>query len=178
MSVVASELGVSEMFSNQVRAHIQADSKVLMVVDGDQASVRKIYSKDPDELSSKEKIQVVKDLKDLNISIIGSNEDLDGWMRWCKSRVIVIDQVCPEKILLELVNPTHALLANATATNAEFKSAVKSAVKVTKGDSASDAQYHILRFKLGEVKPETPIGTFVKALSDQLKDKLAQFDPA
>lgn len=177
VNVVAAELGVSEMFSNQVRAHILASSKVLMVVDGDQADVEKIFVQEPDDLSSKQKQVLLKELKNLNITVIGSNTDLDGWMRWCKSRVVLLDQVCPEQMLLELLNPTHPLLTDPSAKNADFKSKVKSAVNVGKGDSTADAQYHIFKYKLGEIQSGTALDTSIQALSDKLKAKLAQFDP-
>lgn len=177
VNVVAAELGVSEMFSNQVRAHIQASSKVLMVVDGDQADVEKIYIQEPDDLSSKQKQVLLKELKDLNITVIGSDADLDGWMRWCKSRVVLLDQVCPEQVLLELLNTTHPLLTDPNAKNADFKSAVKSAVNVGKGDSTADAQYHILKYQLHNIQSGTALDLSIQALSDKLKAKLAQFDP-
>ncbi len=177
VNVVAAELGVSEMFSNQVRAHIQASAKVLMVVDGDQSDVEKIYIQEPDDLSPKQKQVLLKELRNLNIAVIGSNVDLDGWMRWCKSRVVLLDQVCPEQVLLELLNPTHTLLTDPNAKNADFKSAVKSIVNVGKGDSTADAQYHILKHLLGNIQPGTALDTSIQALSDKLKVKLAQFDP-
>lgn len=178
VNVVAADLGVSEMFSNQVRAHIQTNSKVLMVVDGDQAEVEKIFTQDPDDLSQKQKQALLDELKKMNISVIGSEADLDGWMRWCKNRVVLLDQVCPEKILLELLNPNHLLLTNPDSTNAKFKSAAKSALNVGKGDSLAEAQYHVLKQKLREVESGSACDTSIQTLSDKLKNKLAQFDPS
>ena len=179
VNVVAAELGVSEMFSNQVRAHIQADSKVLMVVDGDQTDVEKIFDQEPDDLSSKQKHDVLEKLKALNVSVIGSMADLDGWMRWCKNRVVLLDQVCPEQILLELLRPEHQLLTKQNATNAEFKAAAKAAVSSSScmGDGKAEAQYYTLKLKLAEIQPGTVIDASIQALSDKLKAKLAQFDP-
>jgi predicted ATPase len=177
VNVIPAELGVSEMFSNQVRAHIQAGSNVLMVVDGDQADVEKLFDQEPDALSSIQKNEVLEKLKDLKVSVIGSTADLDGWMRWCKSRVVLLDQVCPEQILLELLNSTHPLLSDPNATNAGFKTAAKSAVYASMGEGTADAQYHVLKYKLGDVQAGTALDTSMQALSDKLKAKLAQFDP-
>ena len=177
VNVVAAELGVSEMFSNQVRAHIQVDSKVLMVVDGDQTDVEKIFDQEPDDLSSKQKHEVLEKLKALNVSVIGSTADLDGWMRWCKSRVVLLDQVCPEQILLELLRPEHHLLTKANATNAEFKAAAKAAVSSCMGEGKAEAQYYTLKLKLAEIKSGTVLDASIQALSDKLKAKLAQFEP-
>lgn len=177
VNVVPAELGASEMFSNQVRAHIQADSKVLMVVDGDQKDVEKLFDQEPDDLSSKEKQAVLQKLKDLKVSVIGSKADLDGWMRWCKSRVVLLDQVCPEQILLEILSPGHALLTDPNATNATFKAAAKSAVHASNGEATAEAQYYVLQYKLGDIQSGTALDTSIQALSDKLKAKLAQFDP-
>lgn len=177
VSVVPAELGVSEMFSNQVRAHIQASSKVLMVVDGDQADVKAIFDQEPDDLSPKQRREVLEKLKDLDVSIIGSTADLDGWMRWCRSRVVLLDQICPEQILLGLLNPEHSLLTDPNATNASFKAAAKSAVHTSNGESTAEAQYHTLKHKLGCIQSGTALDTSIQALSDKLRAKLAQFDP-
>ena len=177
VNVVPAELGVSEMFSNQVRAHLQAGSKVLMVVDGDQTDVEKLFDQEPDDLSSKQKHAILEQLKDFNVSVIGSIADLDGWMRWCKSRVVLLDYVCPEQILLELLNPTHPLLTDPNATNASFKTAAKSAVHACNGEATAEAHYHTLKHRLGSIQSGTALDTSIQTLSDKLKFKLAQFDP-
>lgn len=178
MNVVAAELGVSEMFSNQVRAHIQAGSKVLMVVDGDQTDVENIFNQEPDELSAKQKKEILEKLKNLNISIIGSTADLDGWMCWCKSRVVLLDQVCPEQILLMLLNPGHQLLTKQNATNAEFKAAAKSAVNKCTNEGTAEAQLYSLKIKLSEIESGSELDISIQVLSDKIKAKLSQFDPA
>lgn len=174
--VVPAELGVSEMLSNQVRAHIQANAKVVMVLDGDQKAVEAIFNQNPDDLSAKQKQQVVKNLKAQNVSIVGSKEDLEGWMCWCKKYVVLLDQVCPEQILLEIMSPTNELLTDPAATNAQFKSAVKSALNISKNDSTAAAQYHILKLKLGEVEEGSLIYKSISVLATKLELKLSQFD--
>ena len=89
----------------------------------------------------------------------------------------MLDQVCPEQILLELLNSTHPLLSDPNATNAGFKTAAKSAVYASMGEGTADAQYHVLKYKLGDVQAGTALDTSMQALSDKLKAKLAQFDP-
>lgn len=174
--VVPAELGVSEMLSNQVRAHIQANAKVVMVLDGDQKAIEAIFNQNPDDLSVKQKQQVIAKLKAENVSIVGSKEDLEGWMYWCKKYVVLLDQVCPEQILLEIMSPNNPLLSNPTATNAQFKSAVKSALHFSKNDSTPEAQYHILKLKLGEVREGSSIYKSISVLAAKLELKLSQFD--
>jgi hypothetical protein len=178
ITVVPAELGVSEMLSNQVRAHLQANAKVVMVLDGDQRAVEEIFEQEPDELSPKNKEEVVEKLKELQVSIIGSKEDLDGWMRWCKKHVVLLDKVCPEQILLEIMSPQHKLLSNPASTNKQFKSAVKSVLNLSNNDTTTDAQYHILKLKLGEVVEGSAMYTSIGALAKKLQVKLAQFDEA
>lgn len=174
--VVAAELGVSEMLSNQVRAHAQANAKVLMVLDGDQSVVADIFNKDPDDLSPNQRTSVVDELKKQKISIIGSKDELNSWMRWCKKNVILIDQVCPEEILLELLRPDHKLLANPSATNSDFKSAVRKVLYDDKNEAKPEAQYHILKLKLGEVVSGSKIDKSISLLASRIEEKLSLFD--
>ena len=55
VNVVAADVGVSEMLSNQVRAHLQANSTVIMVLDGDQKPVEDIFKQDPSEMTDRDK---------------------------------------------------------------------------------------------------------------------------
>ena len=174
--VVPAELGVSEMLSNQVRAHVQANAKVVMVLDGDQKAVEAIFEQDPDELSEKQKQAAVEKLKELHVSIIGSTADLVGWMRWCKKHVVLLDKVCPEQILLELMSPGHPLLLSPNATNAQFKSAAKSALNSSRLETTAEAQYHTLKLKLSEMEAGSALDASIDALKEKLLVKLAQFD--
>jgi len=176
--VVATEVGVSEMLSNQVRAHIQASAKVVMVLDGDQKAVENIFEQDPDELSAKQKQQMVERLRELHVSIVGSTEDLEGWMRWCKNHVVLLDKVCPEQILLELVCPAHPLLRDSDATNAAFKKAVRSALSAHSYENTPEAQYHHMKIKLRDVPEGGRLDAFIDALKHKLQAKLVQFDDA
>lgn len=174
--VVPAELGVSEMLSNQVRAHLQARAKVLMVLDGDQRAVEEIFEQDPDDLSGKQKKVAVEKLKKFQVSIIGSTEDFEGWMRWCKTHVVLLDKVCPEQILLELMTPNHSLLLDASATNAQFKSAARQALHFTQNETTADAHYYILKQKLGDVEKGSALDASIDALGQNLLAKLAQFE--
>jgi predicted ATPase len=177
--VVAAGLGVSEMLSNQARAHDQAGSKVLMVLDGDQKAVETIFTQDPDDLSTKQEKTVIDQLrKQHHVSIVGSKTDLESWMRWCKGHVVLIDEVCPEQILLELMAPDHELLQNPSATNTQFKNAVRKVLHQTKNEPTAEAQYHILKLKLGEVLQGSSIDQSINALAAKLEAKLSQFDLA
>ncbi|HDR9180460.1 TPA: AAA family ATPase [Burkholderia vietnamiensis] len=174
--VTAVEVGASEMLSNQTRAHIQANTKVLMIFDGDQSPVRDIYNGDPSDLSDNATSATIANLKKLNVSIVGSKADLAGWMRWCKDHAILIDQVCPERVLLELLEPTHALLANNNATNSQCKDAVRSALSKRKLERTSDAQYHIFKLKLQEMIKGCNADKTIDDLRVKLIAALVQFD--
>jgi len=170
-TVVAAEVGVSEMLSNQARAHLQANSKVIMVLDGDQAPVQAIFDLDPSELSDKQKRETIEKLVELRISMVGSHKDLEGWMAWCKEHVTLIDKICAEQILLELEDPTNLLLANPKATNNQFKGAVKRALRAS-GNSA-EAQYQIFAYLLSKVT-DGPVHQSLADLASKLEAKLEQ----
>jgi predicted ATPase len=178
--VVPSEVGVSEMLSNQVRAHQQARSKVVMVLDGDQQGVKKIYDQDPKELSDTQMARVWQELKKLNVSVVSPKADLNNslksWMGWCKKNVVLLDHVCPEQILLKLISVDHPLLRNKAATNTQYKDAVKRVLHDSENDSSSEAQYHILKLKLGEIAEGSPIYKSITALAEQLEQRLSMFD--
>jgi predicted ATPase len=176
VEVVATEVGVSEMLSNQVRAHIQSDAKVVMVLDGDQKEVEGIFCQEPDSLSVADKENLIKALKAKNVSIVGSIAVLEGWMKWCKGHIVLLDAICPEKILLQIISPNHSLLAKSDATNSKFKSAVRTELHSKGDDVTPDAQYHILKHKLGEAQKGDSIDRSIVALSMHLKEKLSQFD--
>lgn len=90
--VGAVDVGASEMLSNQVRAHLQANSAVIMVLDGDQAPVEEIFKRDPVEMTDKEKREAINQLERLCVQMVGSNavtpdtavKHFEQWMRWCK----------------------------------------------------------------------------------------------
>lgn len=170
-TVVASEVGVSEMLSNQARAHMQASSKVIMVLDGDQAPVQAIFDLDPSALSDLQKEEILKKLGELRISMVGAHKDLEGWMVWCKEHVTLIDKTCAEQILLELEEPNNPLLANPNATNKQFKSAVRSALRAS-GNSA-EAQYRIFAYLLSKVTGG-PVHASLDNLAAKLEMKLKQ----
>ena len=170
-TVIAAEVGVSEMLSNQARAHIQADSKVIMVLDGDQAPVQAIFDLDPSALNDIQKKEAIDNLVALRISLVGSHKDLEGWMAWCKEHVTLIDKTCAEQILLELEDPSNPLLANPNATNNQFKGAVRSALRAS-GNSA-EAQYRIFAYLLSKVT-EGPVYQSLVNLASKLEVKLKQ----
>lgn len=182
VNVVAIDVGVSEMLSNQARAHLQANSAVIMVLDGDQSPVEEIFLRDPSEMTEKEKLTAIRKLKELNVGMVGSDaasaaaevEHFEQWMRWCKDHVTLIDKVCPEQLFLELLDPNHPLLSRPTATNSQFKDAVKSHLRKGGGKSNAEAQYQVFSFLLGQVTAESPIGVFLTALANNLKGRVEQ----
>jgi predicted ATPase len=172
VSVFPSELGASEMLSHQIRAHIQCRSKVIMVLDGDQKAVEDIFNRDPKNLSSQQKDEIVEELKKLNVSLIGSKVDIDGWLNWCKKHIVLLDRICPEQMLLELLAPEHPLLSSEQANNSDFKSAAKSVLQNGGNESSTDGQYYMLKIKLGEIKSETPLDKSIENLATKINHKL------
>lgn len=174
--VEASDLGVSEMLSNQLRAHIQSGAKALMVVDGDQKAVVDIFEQDPNELSVAQKRQTLLDLDKLHVSIVGGLAGLDSWMEWCRKRVLLLDELCPEKIFLSLIQPKNPLLSNGTATNRKFKSALRNAL-LERGDDVEPSQAaSAFKHVLGEVPSGSVVDQLIDAMKDKIQTAINQFD--
>lgn len=163
---------------DQFRAFIQTQAKVMMVLDGDQGEVEAIFRMDVDSLSANDRTEIELRLKELGVSVVGTgkDEDLTKWMRWCRQRVFLIDQVCPEQILLEILCPHHALLTDSLpATNKKFKAAVRSSLKSTQNDCSTNAQLVIFNLKLGEASTGTRVNAYLDALAKKIAEGLAQF---
>lgn len=177
INVIAVDVGVSEMLSNQARAHLQANSAVIMVLDGDQKPVENIFHQDPSEMSNKEKLAAISKLRDLNVRMVGSDavaaatgvEHFEQWMRWCKEHVTLIDKVCAEHVFLELLDQSHQLLSQSSATNAQFKSAVRSHLRKDGGKNSAEAQYQVFDFLLGKVSKGSPVDIFLSDFASSLK---------
>lgn len=177
VKVVAVDVGASEMLSNQMRAHFQANSSVIMVLDGDQKPVEFIFNQNPTEMTEQEKRFAIQKLKHLNVGLVGSDatsadkdiELFEQWMRWCKKHVMLIDKVCPEQVFLELLNSNHPLLISSTATNSQYKDAVKTHLRKEGGKSNSETQYAIFEFLLGTALAGSAVDTFLTGLATALK---------
>lgn len=174
--VEASDLGVSEMLSHQLRAHIQSGAKALMVIDGDQKAVADIFLQDPNELSVAQKKLTLQKLSQLHVSIVGDLDSLDSWMGWCQKRVLLLDELCPEKIFLLLIKPDHQLLNDAAATNAKFKSTLRSVLQ-DRGDDVEPSQAaSAFKHVLGEVDAESVVDNLIDAMKKKIQIAIAQFD--
>lgn len=176
VTVEASDLGASEMLSHQLRAHIQSGSNTLMVIDGDQASVAKIYLQDPNDLSEKQKATAVETLAKLGVSIVGGTHGLDNWMRWCASRVLLLDDLCPEKIYLSIIAPGHPALANPNTTNKKFKAALRDRLKTRGDDVDSAAMAANFKQLLGMEGEGSKVHELMRKMEAKIADALAQFD--
>jgi hypothetical protein len=176
ISVEASDLGVSEMLSHQLRAHIQSGANVLMVVDGDQRPVADIYSRNANDLSSSQKISIIGDLATLHVSIVGGINGLDSWMAWCKKRVLLLDELCPEKIYLSIIDPEHSMLQNGSSTNRDFKSALRSSLLARGDDVDPIAVASTFKHVLGDVKPGSNVDDLLKAMVVRIQNAITQFD--
>lgn len=182
VSVVAADVGASEMLSNQARAHLQANSNVIMVLDGDQKPIQTIFDQDPSEMTEKEKKAAIERLKELNVGMVGSDavfnaravQHFEQWMRWCRGHVILIDKVCAEHVFLELLEPSHSLLSAPSAKNSQFKEAVKSHLRNGGGKSNAEAQYPVFEYLLNNVPKGSPVSTFLKDFSEHLRNRVEQ----
>ncbi|WP_432778126.1 AAA family ATPase [Burkholderia gladioli pv. alliicola] len=182
VNVIAVDVGVSEMLSHQARAHLQANSAVIMVLDGDQKPVEKIFSRDPSEMTDREKRDAIENLKKLHVRMVGSNAaspateitHFEQWMRWCKKHVTLIDKVSAEQVFLELLSPSHALLSEPKATNAQFKEAVKFHLRKDGGKSSAEAQYQVFNFLLGDVPDDSSLKEFLSGFANNLKQIVEQ----
>jgi len=182
VDVVAAEVGVSEMLSNQARAHLQANSAVIMVLDGDQKPVEDIFKQDPSEMTAKEKRAAIKKLGELHVNMVGSDavasasalEHFEQWMQWCKGHVALIDRVCAEQVFLELLDASHALLSQPSATNAQFKEAVRSQLRKNGGKGSAEAQYQVFDFLLGKTAAGCGVEALLSDLANSLKVRVEQ----
>ena len=174
--VEGSELGASEMLSNQLRAHIQSGAKALMVLDGDMKPVADIYSQDPDTLSPKQKMDAVESLKLLNVSIVGGAQGLDSWMKWCAERVLLLDELCPEKIYLSIISPCHPALSDASKTNGDFKSALRNELKNRGDDTDSAAMASTFKQLLGTVDKESAAYRLMELMANKIEKAILQFE--
>lgn len=182
VNVVAADVGASEMLSNQARAHLLANSAVIMILDGDQMPVKKIFNQDPSEMTEKQKKAAIKELKELHVGMVGSNATSDArevqhfeqWMRWCQDHVILINKVSAEHVFLELLDPSHSLLTEPSATNAQFKDAVKSHLRKGGGKGNAEAQYPVFEYLLSNVSEGDPVAIFLKDFSNCLKKRVEQ----
>lgn len=178
LAVFGAEVGASEMLSNQVRAYAQTGDKIVMLLDGDQCEVQKIIDLNPAELSVVSTKTHIEFLKKQNVSIVGTNQEqgLDLWIRWCKKHVVLLEQVCPEAIFLELLAPGHSKLGDPKATNSDFKSAVREILYKQGDDRSSDSQATLFKFLLGKVEPNSAVEHKVKSLSKKLLAKVVALE--
>lgn len=182
VNVIATDVGVSEMLSNQARAHLQANSAVIMVLDGDQKPVEDIFKQDPSEMSDREKRAAIQALQDLSVGMVGSDaateakslEHFEQWMCWCKEHVILIDNVSAEQVFLQLLNSNHPLLAASSPTNKQFKEAVKSKLRQNGGDGSADAQHKVFNFLLNDVPADGVVANSMSKLAGRLKERVDQ----
>ncbi len=180
VKIVAADVGVSEMLSNQARAHLQANSAVIMILDGDQEPVQAIFKQDPVDMTLKQKRTAIAELEKLNVGMVGSDaiapnaaiEHFEQWMQWCKAHVLLIKKICAEQVFLELLEPDHPLLSESSATNAKFKSAVKSHLKLSGNKTTADAQYQVFNYLLGQVPKGSALSAFLSDYATKLRTKV------
>ncbi len=150
ISINAAVTGASEMLSHQVPAFMASNSKVILILDGDQQPFIDLISQNPDSLSPDELQALTDNLKTkCNVTIVGTNPDVPAYMRWCKQHIVVIPQVCPEQIFFELLNPDANASAGAV-TNKQYKDKVRKALHQRGDGDDAAAQYILFKSMLGE----------------------------
>lgn len=172
VDVVGVEVGASEMLSNQVRAYAQAGAKILMVLDGDQSEIQKVIDVDARTLSATSTQEHISFLKSQQVSIVGTRQELDVWIDWCKKHLILIDQVCPEQLLLQLLDPEHKLLTSGNGTNQKFKEAVKRSMNSSGNNNDSKTQAAVFSYLLGTIAEGSEVQAAVAALAEKLRSKI------
>lgn len=172
IAIFGSEVGASEMLSNQIRAYAQTDEKIVMLLDGDQSEIQKTIDLDPSDLSVSLIKTHIELLKQQNVSVIGTHQDLALWIQWCKKHVVFLEQVCPEEIFLELLAPNHPKLGDNKSTNSDFKSAVRDVLHKQGNDRSSESQATLFKYLLGKVPANSPIEEKIKTLSNKLLSKV------
>lgn len=156
ITINAAHTGASEMLSHQVPAYITNNSKVIVILDGDQQAFIDLISPDPNSLSLDKLQELAKNLKiKCNVTIVGSNPNIPVYMRWCQRCIIAIPQVCPEQIFLELLSP-DATTAGEAFTNKQYKDKVRKALYKRGDNDDPAAQYTLFKSMLGEaIRNET-----------------------
>lgn len=147
VDVWAASTGSSEMLSHQVPAYMNSgNARVVMVLDGDQKNFIDIVSKDTNTLSPQALNDVVALLiTQCHVTIVGSDPDVPGYMKWCKKNVIAIEDVCPEKIFYELLG---GLVGKPETTNQGYKKLLKNLLKNRGDEYDSKSQYALFKSKL------------------------------
>lgn len=122
-------VGASEMWSNQVKAFIQLETNILLIVDGDQQDVLNAVQVNDEDLSENKINAIIEFVESKNISIVGTGrynkiEESKKWIGWCRDRVLAIEELCPEKVFLSILEPESSVL-NESTTNTQYKTALK-----------------------------------------------------
>jgi predicted ATPase len=148
--VVGAVTGVSEMLSHQIPAYINTpNSRVIMILDGDQTEFVKLISIDPNEISEVKATQITVDLHEkCNVTIVGSKPDVSAYVAWCQKNILLLDYVCPEQVFLALLKPSNQ--NSAQLSNKDYKKAVKEALSARGDATDAQSQYTIFKNKLGE----------------------------
>ena len=174
VTIHAAATGVSEMLPHQVPAYITSNSKVIVILDGDQQDFIDLISPNPSSLSPDDLQRLTTDLKTkCTVTIVGSDPDVPAYMRWCQQHIIAIEQVCPEQLFFELLNQNSSATDVRNYTNQQYKDKVKSILKRHGNSADSAAQYNLFKFKLGEAIQNKTAGVV-----DCLKNLAAKIEAA
>jgi predicted ATPase len=175
IAITAAVTGASEMLSHQVPAYIASNSKLIMVLDGDQKKFLSLISPDPDSLSPQQLDAIISKLKmECHVTVVGSAPDIPAYFAWCKKYILLIEQVCAEQIFLELLNPVSS---DETFTNQEYKKKVRQALSKRGDEGGADSQYVLFKSLLGEAMRKEKNGIValkLKAFSAELENAISR----
>lgn len=152
--VIAVTLGVSEMLSHQVQAFMMTGARNIMVLDGDQEPFMKTIDVDLKKLSEEQQNELFEKIKSHHVSLVGTDPQLGAYIDWCKRRIRLISEICPEELFLYLLNPGHTLLGK--GTNQQFKKSLRSALKARGDETDSHSMVAVFKSKLGEAMKNDP----------------------
>lgn len=165
--VIAVTLGASEMLSHQVPTFIMTGARAVMVLDGDQKPFIDLIDVNVDELSANEQDKLISKFTMHHVALVGINPDLKGYVSWCRDRISLIEEICPEQLFLSILNPNHPKLGQ--AKNREYKTHLKNELKRRGDDVDAHSMCAIFKLKLGEeMLAEGPVLKTMQVLADRI----------
>lgn len=163
VNVESATVGASEMLSNQVKAYALAKSKVIMIIDGDMSDLKNIFNIDINDISRKKEEEYIDKLEKMNISVGKGGLFFKEWCNWCANNVLFIKVVCPEKILIKLLDPQNQHLSDDNYSNQKWKELLKYKLRKMGIENNPKSQTALLKLKLHELPDKD---NFIKEFID------------
>lgn len=176
IEVKNSGVGVSEMLSNQIKAFSQLQTKILLLVDGDQKSILDKVNVNDKDLSENKINEIIEYIKTKGVSIVGKGKlhktaESKEWISWCRENVLSIEELCPEMVFLKILKPAENNNKE-EATNRQYKSELRN--YFSKLDLSLEPKDVAANFALSIARLEEnhPVKESLKRLSGKIEAKL------